>query len=316
MEILTINSLTEQSALDRRMQHSYCATIGFFDGVHLGHRFLLEQVKQHAAEQGLQTMAITFSDHPRRVLNKDYQPSLLTTLDERLSLLEHEGLDACAVLEFSREMAALPAYDFMQKCLAQTLNVKTLVIGYDHRFGKRSEEGFLDYQRYGQELGLNVVEAQPLTNASYTVSSSLVRTLLEQGDVALAPATLGRYYALNGTVVRGHRVGGEIGFPTANLRPQSPLLLVPGIGVYAGWAQVDGETYGAMINIGRRPTLDNGDNVSIEAHLFDFTGNLYEKEITLSFVEKMREEMKFANISALVDQLNCDAAAARRILFL
>lgn len=316
MEIFAIDSFAKPQALDSRSHSGYCATIGFFDGVHLGHRFLLEQVKQHAAEQGLQTMAITFSDHPRRVLNKDYQPSLLTTLDERLSLLEHEGLDACAVLEFSREMAALPAYDFMQKCLAQTLNVKTLVIGYDHRFGKRSEEGFSDYQRYGQELGLNVVEAQPLTNASYTVSSSLVRKSLEQGNVVLAAQALGRNYSLHGTVVHGHRVGGEIGFPTANLQPQCSQLLVPGIGVYAGWAQVDGETYGAMINIGRRPTLDNGDNVSIEAHLFDFTGNLYEKEITLSFVEKMREEMKFADISALISQLKNDAGVAKKILSL
>ena len=316
MEIFAIDSFAKPQALDSRSHSGYCATIGFFDGVHLGHRFLLEQVKHYAALDSLQTMAITFSEHPRRVLNQAYQPSLLTTREERISLLSHEGLDACAVLQFSREMASLSAYEFMQKCLVEALGVKTLVIGYDHHFGKKSAEGFLDYQRYGCELGIQVVEARPLTCGDYTVSSSLVRKSLEQGNVVLAAQALGRNYSLHGTVVHGHRVGGEIGFPTANLQPQCSQILVPGIGVYAGWAQVDGETYGAMINIGRRPTLDNGDNVSIEAHLFDFTGNLYEKEITLSFVEKMREEMKFADISALVDQLNCDAAAARRILFL
>ena len=315
MEIFTINTLTVKSALPRRAESRFCATIGFFDGVHLGHRFLLEQVKQHAALEGLQTMAITFSEHPRRVLNQAYQPSLLTTREERISLLANEGLDACAVLEFSREMASLSAYEFMQKYLAEALGVKTLVIGYDHHFGKKSAEGFSDYQRYGKELGIQVVEARPLVCEDYTVSSSLVRKLLEQGNVALAAKTLGRNYTLGGKVVRGHRVGGEIGFPTANLQPQSTQLLVPGIGVYAGWAQVDGEKYGAMINIGRRPTLDNGDNVSIEAHLFDFTGNLYEKEIALSFVEKMREEMKFANISVLVNQLKNDADVARKILY-
>lgn len=316
MDIFTIKTLSENCACDHPTHAAYCATIGFFDGVHVGHRFLLEQVKRQSELDNLRTMAITFSEHPRRVLNQEYQPSLLTTSDERVSLLEKEGLDACAVLNFSREMASLSAYEFMKKCLKETLNVKTLVIGYDHHFGKRNGETFHDYKTFGCELGINVVEAKPLIYEGHTVSSSLVRNFLLRGDVVSAARALGRNYSVQGKVVRGRGVGGEIGFPTANLKPDSSLSLIPGIGVYAGWAQVEGKMYGMMTNIGRRPTLDNGDDVSIEAHLFQFQGDLYEKKITLYFVEKLREEMKFSNVSALVEQLKTDADKVKNILAL
>ena len=292
----------------------YCATIGFFDGVHLGHRYLLRQVTDAAQHRGLKSMAVTFADHPRRTLQTDYRPLLLTTPEEKVHLLSDNGLDACAVFHFTKEMAALSAREFMQTYLHDYLGVRCLIIGYDHRFGHNRNEGFEDYQTYGKQIGIEVVQAQPLQNDEYTVSSSVVRRFLEAGNVEKARECLGRSYHLRGTVVEGHHVGRDLGFPTANLCPENPDLLVPARGVYAIYAEVDGKKYPAMLNIGKRPTLNNGNDCTIESHLFGLSKNIYGKTLTLTFEHHLREEKKFNSLDELKSQLKEDADQTLKIL--
>ncbi|MDO4930357.1 MAG: riboflavin biosynthesis protein RibF [Bacteroidales bacterium] len=290
------------------------ATIGFFDGVHLGHLYLFGQVRREAEARHLATLAITFDRHPRQVLQADYQPALLNTTDEKLDRLKLAGLDACAVLDFGREMSALTAREFMAEYLKGQFGVEVLVIGYDHHFGSDRLAGFDDYRAIGKELGIEVVQSQPFQTAEFTVSSSTVRRLLQGGDVERARQCLGYPYQLAGTVVEGHHVGHDLGFPTANLRPACPDKLIPGRGVYAVEAEVGGKTYGAMLNIGWRPTLDNGAESSIESHIFDFDGNIYGQSLTLRFLHRIRDEHRFSSLEALKAQLQADAVEAQQFL--
>lgn len=291
------------------------ATIGFFDGVHLGHRYLLQQVTDEAARRKVRSMAITFDNHPRHTLCADYKPQLITTLHEKLALLEDSGLDACAVLPFTKEMAQLSAYQFMEQYLKQTLNVECLIIGYDHRFGNNRSESFIDYVEYGHALGIDVVRAGACDAADITVSSSAVRRFLEAGNIDKVKTCLGRPYSLSGIVVEGHKVGRNLGFPTANIQA-APEKIIPGRGVYAVWVEVEEKRYAAMLNIGWRPTVNNGANSTIEVHLFDFEGDLYGKTLTLSFESRLRDEQKFESLEALQLQLQADKKLARNILLL
>ena len=306
-------SVTEQPT-SIPLEAGYCATIGFFDGVHRGHQFLLRQVEAEAAERGLRSMAVTFEEHPRVALDSQYQPRLLATTDDKLTWLAETGINACALLQFDRAMAALSAQEFMQKFLLEKLNVRCLVIGYDHHFGHNRQEGFDDYVRHGRALGIEVVPALPLKTCDFTVSSSAIRRFLEAGDVERAAEGLGRAFALRGTVAAGRRVGRRIGFPTANLLPADPHLLVPHIGVYAVWADIAEGRFPAMLNIGRRPTLNNGLDISIEAHLIGFNGNLYNRPLTLHFVRRLRDEMTFPSLESLTQQLEQDAHEALLVL--
>ncbi len=295
-------------------QRAVAATIGFFDGVHLGHRYLLQQVAQEATQRGFDAMAVTFAHHPRQTLDTDFRPKLLSTPEEKLQLLASCDVDACAVLDFTKELAAMTAEEFMRRILKEQLGVRCLVIGYDHRFGSNRAEGFEDYVRHGARLGIEVVQAQPLRGDDFTVSSSAVRRLLSAGDVEAAKRCLGRSYEIAGTVVEGHRVGRELGFPTANLRPLCAEKIIPAFGVYAVYVETESRTYAAMLNIGRRPTLENGDDASIEAHLFGFEGDLYGKSLTLRFEHRLRDEQKFETLSDLRRQLALDAQATLTLL--
>lgn len=291
------------------------ATIGFFDGVHLGHRYLLQQVTTEAARRGLRSMAITFAHHPRHTLCSDYKPQLITTLNEKLALLENIGLDACAVLPFNKEMAQLSARDFMEQYLKQALGVECLIIGYDHRFGNNRSEGFLDYVEHGHALGIDVVRAGACNAADITVSSSAVRRFLEAGNIDKVKTCLGHPYSLSGTVVEGHKVGRNLGFPTANILP-APEKIIPGRGVYAVWVKMEEQSYPAMLNIGWRPTLNNGANSTIEVHLLNFEGDLYGKTLTIIFESRLRDEQKFESLEALQQQLQADKELAHNILHL
>ena len=293
------------------------ATIGFFDGVHRGHRFLIDQVRREATVRGLSSAVITFPLHPRQVLQSDYRPKLLTTLREKLSLLEETGIDTCILLDFTLHLASLTAREFMEM-LKNRYRIRALVIGYDHRFGHNRSEGFGDYARYGQELGIDVLPADafrlPTAPDGSPVSSSLIRRLLLAGDAAQAAECLGYPYFLNGTVVSGRRIGHQLGYPTANLLPGHPDKIVPANGVYAVRVETGGKTYGGMLNIGRRPTLDNGDDRSIEVHIFDFDRDIYRESLRLSFVQRIREERKFNSVDELAEQLHRDAETIRALL--
>lgn len=290
------------------------ATIGFFDGVHLGHRFLIEQVKELAKDKGLRSALITFPVHPRQVMKSDYRPELLTTPEEKIELLKAQGVDYCIMLDFTVELSQLSALSFMKDILQQRYNVSTLIIGYDHRFGHNRSEGFEDYVRYGQPIGMNVYRAQACMIDDLNISSSLVRTYLLEGKIDLSTRYLGYNYSIEGVVVGGYRVGRTIGFPTANLDLRESNKLIPSDGVYAVRVEVKGCLYAGMLNIGYRPTLDNGSKKSIEVHILRFDEDIYDEKIRLYFVSRIRSEMKFSGLDELIAQLKRDAAFVDSVL--
>lgn len=287
------------------------ATIGFFDGVHQGHLHLLRQVRDEASRCGMLSLAVTFAEHPREVLDTDYRPALLSTLEEKLYFLKESGIDGCAVLHFTKEMSALTSRQFMERILRDSLNVRTLVVGYDHHFGSDRGRSFEDYCRFGDETGIKVLSSTPYYMGGTAVSSSHIRRLLLDGRVEEAASCLGRFYSLSGQVVEGRHIGRVIGFPTANLSPADKRLLVPKGGVYVAEAFVEGRAYRAMLNIGTRPTFSDDDRPSIEAHLLDFHGDLYGKRLTFRFLSRLRDERKFDNVEDLKHQLHADAHAAQ-----
>lgn len=289
------------------------ATIGFFDGVHRGHRFLINQVKEAAAKDGLCSALITFPVHPRQVIQTTYRPLLLTSPQEKIELLETTGADYCILLPFTHELSLLSAKEFMQ-LLHDKFNIKTLVIGYDHRFGHNRSESFEDYCRYGKELDIYIERARAYTDGEAKISSSVIRQLLKEGNVNLAAKFLGYNYFLDGTVVDGYKVGRKIGFPTANLQVDCPDKLIPSEGVYAVYVYVEGKKWAGMLNIGHRPTLNNGMNLSIEVNILEFSDNIYHKEMRIEFVEYLRAEEKYDTIDALIAQMHKDREKTARIL--
>ena len=293
----------------------YVATIGFFDGVHRGHRFLIDRVRQVAARAGMKSLAVTFDRHPREVLQASYVPQLLTTPERKVQLLRQTGVDRVAVLPFTRALAALTARQFMQRQLRDALGVRKLVIGYDHRFGHNRAETFADYVRYGQELGMEVLHNDAFVLDGMRVSSSLVRRLLAGGQVAEAARCLGYCYTLEGRVAHGYAEGRRMGFPTANLDVGRSHLLVPARGVYAVRAGFGTEpcTRPAMLNIGHRPTF-GGTQTTIEAHLFGFCADVYGQPMRVAFVQRLRDERRFAAVEELERQLQADRQEALRLL--
>ena len=276
----------------------FVATIGFFDGVHCGHRFLISQVLEQARNAGLRSMAITMDRHPKTIVATDYVPCLLTTTEERITLLKESGIEHVEVLEFDRKMAEMTARTFMKEVLRKQLHVSVLVMGYDHRFG-HGGGSHEDYIQWGEECGIKVVIARKFER--HYASSSEIRRQLTEGNVAEAAKLLCHPYVLTGMVESGHQVGRTLGFPTANLRI-SQEKLIPATGVYA----VMTELGAGIMNIGRRPTLNNGTNLSIEVHIMNYEGNLYGKELHLSFIERIREERKFASLEELKAQIRED----------
>ena len=293
------------------------ATIGVFDGVHAGHQLLIRMVRDEARRSGLCPMVITFDRQPRQVLDPSFQPQVLTTLEEKEAIVSGLGIDTMVVLPFTKELAALTARDFMQQVLRQQLHVQTLITGYDNRFGRNRAEGFDDYVRYGQEMGMQVLrgDKQLMTDGSRAVSSSVIRQLLAvDGQVEMMPQCLTRYYQLTGRVMSGEHIGHQLGFPTANIEPSTADKLIPAPGVYAVWAMLeDGGRYAAMMNIGTRPTFE-GHRQTLEVNLLDFAGDLYGQQVTIAFVARLREEQRFDSPEALVAQLNDDKDKVRKIL--
>ena len=271
-------------------------------------------MKQYAAERGLASLLITFCMHPRQVMQADYQPRLLSTPEEKCELLASTGADYCAVLDFTPELSQYSAYEFMEKVLKDKLSVNTLMIGYDHRFGHDRKDGFADYVRYGQMLGIQVVQARGLEVKDIPVSSSVTRAFLSEGEVEMAALCLSVPYSISGRIVTGFQEGRELGFPTANLKPDSDDKLIPADGVYAVRVSVEGDLYGGMLNIGHRPTLNNGTERSIEVHILDFNKDIYQQPMCISFVRSIRHERKFDSLTELTEQLRKDEKQVRNIL--
>ena len=285
----------------------YVATVGFFDGVHAGHRFLIEELKTLAKARNMQSLVITFNIHPRKVLNSDYQPQLLNTLPEKLELLQTTGVDTVEVLDFNRKLASLTAYDFIETVLKERYNVSTLLVGHDHRFGHNRSDGFPEYKVYGQMLGMEVIQAGRFKTAEDRhVSSSDIRQSIGQGDMAHANKLLTYPYSFEGKVIDGFRVGRKIGFPTANLLPLDTDKLIPPFGVYAVRVVHNGTFYKGMMNIGTRPTLNNSYHTSLEVNILNFNQDIYNQIIKVEFLTKIRDEHKFNSLEELVEQLKKD----------
>lgn len=289
-------------------------TSGTFDGVHRGHQTILSRLTEVAKLSGGESVLITYWPHPRMVVANDGQNlKLLTTLDEKIDLLDQAGVDHLVVIPFTRSFSQLTSEEYIQQILIDKIGTKKLVIGYDHRFGRDREGGF-DYIRAHQhEYGFEVEEIPRQDIDAVGVSSSKIRAALNAGNVHTANQFLGRSYSLTGTIIKGRQLGRTIGFPTANMQVDDSAKLIPANGVYAVDVDYAGQTFGGMLNIGFRPTVA-GTNQTIETYIFDFDKDIYGEHMTLRFREFLRPEQKFDGLPALVAQLKRDEEVAREII--
>ena len=280
-------------------------TIGTFDGIHIGHQKILKNLIRTANNEGKKSVLLTFFPHPRMVLQKENKILLLNTIKEKSGLLEKMGLDYLIIHPFSREFSRLTALDFVRDILVNKLNTSRLIIGYDHHFGKNREGNIHQLKEYSLLYDFKVEEIPAQDIDDVSVSSTKIRTALKDGNLKTANNYLGYHYMLNGTVVSGKKLGGTIGFPTANLEIKEPYKLVPKTGVYIIKTHINTVLYTGIMNIGFNPTV-LGKHQTIEAHLFDFNEDLYGKEIMIEFIYFLREEHKFESVKELVVQLNID----------
>lgn len=282
-------------------------TIGTFDGVHLGHATILQKLKSLASEANGESALLTFYPHPRMVLYPDdHGLQLLNSPEEKASLLEAAGLDHLMILPFTREFARMPAYDYVRDLLVNGMHIHTLVIGYDHRFGRNREGNHETLMELSETFGYHVYEipAQQIDTAE--ISSTKIRKAIELGELEHANKLLGYCYSLTGRVVHGDGRGKTIGFPTANIQPHYELKQIPAHGVYAAWLDTDHGSLRAVVNIGLRPTFEGTTHTHIEAHAIDYHGDLYNKSVRLRFICRLRSEQKFGSIVELTNQINAD----------
>lgn len=285
------------------------AVVGTFDGVHRGHRFLLDFMKTEALCRKLEPTVITFENHPLSIIHPQDVPPQLTTIDERMELLSSCGVETCILLEFDENLRQLSARQFLEM-ISRDYGVRMLIIGFNTRFGCDCVDSFEEYQRLGKEVGVEVIQAPEYGSG---ICSSAIRRMIKEGAVAGANEALGYRYAITGKVVEGKQLGRTIGFPTANVEVYDEKKLIPATGVYVVDAHMPhlDKTYRAMLNIGRRPTVDVADApISIEAHVIDFDGDLYGKELRIEFLKFIRPEQAFDSLEALIAQLHHDRKEA------
>lgn len=290
-------------------------TVGTFDGVHIGHRTILKRLNELAKENDGESVLLTFWPHPRLVLfPDDNELKLLSTLNERIELLEESGIDHLIVHPFSVDFSRITALEYVRDILVKELNVSKLVIGYDHHFGRNREGNLEELKTMAPDYGFEVEEISAQEIDDVNVSSTKIRNALLEGDLSKANEFLGYRYSVSGKVVKGRRIGRSIGFPTANVHPDESYKLIPGEGVYSVMVESDGRSFRGMANLGSRPTVSNSDERILEVNLFHFDGNLYEKEIKVTFVDRIRDEIKFDSLDQLREQLQKDAVVADRHL--
>lgn len=303
------SSISQFTALNKA-----AVTTGTFDGVHIGHKKILDRLNRTAHTIAGESVLLTFFPHPRMVLQPEVDLKLLNTQEEKIELLRQTGLNHLIIHPFTESFSRTSSLDFVRNILVEQLGAKKLVIGYDHHFGRNREGSFEHLKEYGPVYGFEVEEIPAQEVEDTAVSSTKIRKALNSGHIHEANDYLGYTYSLSGNVIRGAQNGSAMGFPTANIQISESYKLIPGEGAYAIEAQLeDGKWYKGMCNIGRRPTF-NGRSLSIEAHLFDFHDDLYGQLLKLRFYRKLRGEVKFENIQALKTQLAQDESAARHIL--
>jgi riboflavin kinase / FMN adenylyltransferase len=291
-------------------------TLGIFDGVHRGHRFLLENLVFQANRVNAESVVITFSPHPRLVLDKNTgNLAFLTTMNEKISLLENAKIDHLVIIEFNKRFSSFSACDFIEKVLVGRIGTKHLVIGYNHHFGRRGEGDFKTIRRCAESLNFTVEQVKGFQSEDGLISSSSIREALLAGRLDEANRWLGYFYSVSGTIIEGRRIGRSIGFPTANIKPDYQYKLIPGNGVYAVEVNLNGSIYPGMLNIGTNPTVneDTGKR-SIEVHILNFNNEIYGNTITVVFRKRLRDEMKFDNTTQLSEQINLDRQQVLHLL--
>lgn len=290
-------------------------TIGMFDGVHVGHRALMQQLAHEKATLNGESVVLTFWPHPQVFFGKTQDFKMLSTLDEKLKLLTEIGIDHCIILPFTHEFSQLSAHDYITTILHKGIGAKKVIIGYDHRYGKQGQGDFALMKTMGAQLGFEVEEIPAFTLEHVNVSSTKVRHALQTGDVAKAQEFLSYTYSIAGTVQQGRHIGRTIGIPTANVLPDSEFKLIPALGVYVTRVLFNNSMYKSVASIGLNPTIDQNNTIpSIEVHLLDFDANLYEQTIRVFFVQRLRDEKKYDSLQELQKAIQEDITIARQIL--
>lgn len=284
-------------------------TLGTFDGVHIGHQKILNQVNQTAEKHHLESVLLSFFPHPRMVLQKDDTIKLLNTIDERIETLKSLGIEEVIVKEFTQNFANLSAEDYVKNILVNELNSKHIVIGYDHHFGKNRSANINDLKKFGSKYNFEVEEISAQDIKDVTVSSTKIRNALDAGNIAIANSYLGYNYFITGEVIKGKGIGRTIDFPTANIYIKEHYKLIPNDGVYVVKSKIENSEVYGMMNIGTNPTV-NGKKRSIEVHFFNFRKDIYNYKLKIEFLNRLRSEQKFENLEALRSQLQNDKTNA------
>lgn len=290
-----------------RIESPTIVTIGTFDGVHLGHQKILKHLQELKQQTGLKTVVLTFDPHPRKVLFPEQKDlKLITLVDEKLELLEKYGVDVTVVYPFSKTFSELDSEMYVRDILMRQLNVKHLVIGYDHKFGKNRQGDINTLRSFSAECGFTIEEISAKDIDNIAISSSRIRKALEEGNLGLASDYLGHPFFLNGGVVKGKQLGRTLGYPTANIRPNEEEKILPQTGVYFVALNVLGDNYYGMMSVGYNPTTDSDHTIKLEVNIFDFNADIYGQNVKLIFLKRLRDEKKFANLNELKAQLHRD----------
>ena len=288
-------------------------TLGTFDGVHIGHKKILEKITQNTENEKYESLVLTFFPHPRMILQEESAIKLLNTITEKIDLLEKTGIENLVIHPFDESFSRLTAEEFVREILVEQFHIQKIIIGHDHRFGRNRTANIDDLIDFGKKYGFEVeqISAQEINEIS--VSSTKIRNALEEGDIVLANKYLGYEYFLTGTIIKGKQLGRTIGFPTANLKIEENYKLIPRNGVYIVSCIINNKTVFGMMNIGFNPTV-NGENQTIEIHFFDFEADLYHQKITVSLLHRIRSEQKFDSVVLLKEQLEKDRNYAKAFL--
>ena len=288
-------------------------TLGTFDGVHIGHKKILEKITQNTENEKYESLVLTFFPHPRMILQEESAIKLLNTITEKIDLLEKTGIENLVIHPFDESFSRLTAEEFVREILVEQFHIQKIIIGHDHRFGRNRTANIDDLIDFGKKYGFEVeqISAQEINEIS--VSSTKIRNALEEGDIVLANKYLGYDYFLTGTIIKGKQLGRTIGFPTANLKIEENYKLIPRNGVYIVSSIINNKTVFGMMNIGFNPTVD-GENQTIEIHFFDFEADLYHQKITVSLLHRIRSEQKFDSVVLLKEQLEKDRNYAKTFL--
>lgn len=309
----TVNLKIFHSINDFSSPKKTILTLGTFDGVHIGHKKILEKITQNTENEKYESLVLTFFPHPRMILQEESAIKLLNTITEKIDLLEKTGIENLVIHPFDESFSRLTAEEFVREILVEQFHIQKIIIGHDHRFGRNRTANIDDLIDFGKKYGFEVeqISAQEINEIS--VSSTKIRNALEEGDIVLANKYLGYEYFLTGTIIKGKQLGRTIGFPTANLKIEENYKLIPRNGVYIVSSIINNKTVFGMMNIGFNPTV-NGENQTIEIHFFDFEADLYHQKITVSLLHRIRSEQKFDSVVLLKEQLEKDRNYAKAFL--